>query len=166
DHAEALVDIGAQSTTVVVHVNGAPRIVRTVPRGGAEITEAIATRFGIPGSDAEALKCRVGLHLHEGPEAAELIRDSLRPLVNEIRSSFTYLSSAEQQTDVRRVALTGGGANLPGLAEMLRVQLEMDVVLADPAMRLHRPNRGRHDHLDRVRSSAAVSIGLSLGAAA
>ncbi|GGJ76127.1 pilus assembly protein PilM [Pilimelia anulata] len=165
-YAEALVDIGAQATTVVVHVNGEPRIVRTVPRGGAEVTEAISNRFGVSLADAETLKCRVGLQLHEGPEVAELIRDSLRPLVNEIRSSFTYLSSGEQATDVRRVSLTGGGSNLAGMVEMLRVQLEMDVVLADPVMRLHRPGRGRHDQLDRARSSAAVSIGLSLGAAA
>ncbi|GGK28582.1 fimbrial assembly protein [Pilimelia terevasa] len=165
-YAEALVDIGAQSTTVVVHVDGEPRIVRTVPRGGAEITESIANRFGVSVDEAEALKCRIGLQLHEGPEVAELIRDSLRPLINEIRSSFTYLSSGSQSTDVRRVSLSGGGANLAGLAEMLRVQLEMEVILADPVMRLHRPGRGRHDQMDRVRSSAAVSIGLSLGAAA
>ena len=36
---EAIVDIGAQATTVVVHVDGEPLIVRTVPRGGADITE-------------------------------------------------------------------------------------------------------------------------------
>ncbi|GAA2514324.1 type IV pilus assembly protein PilM [Pilimelia columellifera] len=167
DHqVEALVDIGAQTTTVVVHLDGVPRIVRSVPRGGAEITEAIVARFGVSAEEAEALKCRVGLQLHEGPEVAELIRESLRPLVNEIRSSFTYLTAGDQTTTVRRISLTGGGAQLAGLVETLRVQLEMDVILADPIMRLTRPSRGKHDSLDRSRSSAAVSIGLSLGAAA
>ncbi len=44
---EAIVDIGADVTSVVVHADGEPLIVRTVPRGGAEITAAIATRLGV-----------------------------------------------------------------------------------------------------------------------
>src|SRR3954451_16339654 len=59
---EAIVDIGAEVTSVVVHADGEPLIVRTVPRGGAEITESLATRLGIPPPEAEALKCRFGLH--------------------------------------------------------------------------------------------------------
>jgi type IV pilus assembly protein PilM len=86
-------------------------------------------------------------------------------LVNEIRSSFTYLNTGDRHTRVERLALTGGGALLPGLADELRHELGVEVVLADPAARLRNPRRGRHDNLDRVRSSAAVSIGLTLGAA-
>ena len=59
---EAIVDIGAEVTSVVVHADGEPLIVRTVPRGGVEITASIATRLGIPVAEAEALKCRFGLH--------------------------------------------------------------------------------------------------------
>jgi len=163
---EALVDIGAQTTTVIVHQDGIPKIVRSVPRGGAEITDAIANRFGVTTAEAEALKCRVGLQLHEGPEVAELVRESLRPLINEIRGSLTYLAQGDQNTAVARIALTGGGSQLAGLLETLRTELGGEVILADPIMRLTRPSRGRHDSLDRSRSSAAVSIGLSLGAAA
>src|ERR1700709_1603059 len=42
---EAIADVGAQTTSVVIHVDGEPRIVRTIPRGGAEITDAIANRL-------------------------------------------------------------------------------------------------------------------------
>ncbi len=33
-HAEAVADLGAHATTIVIHVDGEPRIVRTIPRGG------------------------------------------------------------------------------------------------------------------------------------
>jgi type IV pilus assembly protein PilM len=162
---EALVDIGARLTTVLVHADGVPLIVRTIPRGGAEITEMIAGRLGATLAEAESLKCRVGLRSVDGPETAEVVREAIRPLVSEIRSSFAYLTSGARPTRVRRLALAGGGALLPGLTDALGTQLEVDAIVADPVSRLRDRRRGKHDSLELLRSSAAVSIGLTLGAA-
>ncbi len=46
--AEALVDIGASVTNIVVHSGGVPRFVRILLMGGADITEMIADRMGVP----------------------------------------------------------------------------------------------------------------------
>lgn len=162
---EAIIDIGARLTTVVVHVDGVPVIVRTVPRGGAEITDLIANRLGATVAEAESLKCRVGLHAEGGPETAEVVRDAIRPLINEIRSSFTYLTTGERQTRVGRVALSGGGSQLPGLVDALSEQLGVEVVLANPTIRIRDVRKSKHGSLDSFRPSAAVSIGLTLGAA-
>ncbi len=162
---EAIVDIGARATSVVVHTDGAPLIVRTIPRGGAEITDLVASRLDIPVDEAESVKCRTGLREEAGPEAAEVVREGLRPLINEIRSSFAYLTASGRQTRVGRLALSGGGALLPGLVDALRAQLDINVVVADPLGRIREVRRGRNDSLERFRSSAAVSIGLTLGAA-
>src|SRR5918997_6120900 len=67
---EAIVDIGAEVTSVIVHADGEPLIVRTVPRGGTEITETIATRLGVSPAEAEELKCRFGLHGDGNPDTA------------------------------------------------------------------------------------------------
>jgi len=162
---EAIVDIGAQATSVVIHSDGEPLIVRTVPRGGAEITEMIATRLGATFDEAEALKCRVGLRTDEGPETADVVREAVRPLIREIRNSLAYLTAGGRNARAARVALSGGGAQLPGLVEALGAQLDVTAVLPDPLMRLREPKRGRQHILDRFRSSVAVSIGLTLGAA-
>lgn len=162
---EAIVDIGAQSTSVIVHVDGTPLIVRTVPRGGAEITERIAERLNIDPAEAETLKCRVGLRRDNDPETATAVDDAVRPLINELRSSFTYLASGERQSRVTRVALSGGGSMLPGLTDAIAEQLDVQAVVANPVVRLRDVRRGRQDELSRFRSSAAVSIGLTLGAA-
>jgi type IV pilus assembly protein PilM len=163
---EALVDIGARMTTVVVHADGEPMIVRTIPRGGAEITEMIAARLGATVGEAESLKCRVGLRSDDGPETADVVREAIRPLVSEIRSSFAYVTSGAGHTRVGRLALSGGGALLPGLAGALSSQLDVEVVIADPLARLRDQRRGKHGNNLELRSSAAVSIGLTLGAAA
>ncbi len=163
-NVEAIVDVGAQATTVVVHADGEPLIVRTVPRGGVEITETVASRLGIPADQAELLKCRVGLREQEDSDTATAVRDAVRPLMSEIRSSLTYLTAGDRQSRVTRLALTGGGAQLPGFVDALKALLGIDVVLADPTSRLGTPRRGKQYTLDGIGSSAAVSIGLTLGA--
>ena len=161
----AIVDIGAHATSVVVHQDGEPLIVRTLPRGGAEITERIAARVGATVPEAESIKCRVGLLDEGGPDTAAVVRDAIRPLISEIGSSFAYLTTADKQARVARVALSGGGAGLPGLVDALREQLDLDVVIADPMMRVRERRSSKRPGPDRLRAAAAVSIGLTLGAA-
>jgi type IV pilus assembly protein PilM len=164
--SEALLDIGANGTNIVVHTDGTPKVVRTVPRGGAEITKMLATRLGVPNAEAETIKCRVGLNEEEHDESAEIIEEALRPLVTEIRSSFNYFASANPGHRVKRLALVGGAALLPGLPDLLTEELGVPAFLSDPLQRVHDLRKGgRHDVLGRFRSSAAVSIGLTLGAA-
>jgi type IV pilus assembly protein PilM len=163
---EALLDIGANGTDIVVHMDGTPKIVRTVPRGGAEITTMMASRLGLSNSEAESVKCRVGLRSEEDSETAEVVAEAIRPLITEIRNSFNYFASAHPGERVRRLALVGGAALLPGLPERLTDELGVPTFLSDPLQRVFDPrNGGRHDVLGRFRSSAAVSIGLTLGAA-
>jgi type IV pilus assembly protein PilM len=162
---EAIVDIGARTTTVVVHSDGVPLIVRNIPRGGEEITEMMATRLGVPLADAESLKCRVGLLNDEEVETAKVIQEAVQPLINEVRSSFDYLMASDQHVQVKRLALCGGGSLLPGLAGALKSQLTVEVVNADPMIRLRDKRRRKDDSLERLRASAVVSIGLALGPA-
>jgi type IV pilus assembly protein PilM len=165
DQVEAIVDIGAQNTSVVVHANGEPLIVRTIPRGGAEITELIASRLGATANEAEALKCRVGLNPDEGPETAEVIREAVKPIIREIGSSFAYLSTGGRQSRVARLVLCGGGAQLPGLAEALTSALGVPASVANPTMRFREGRRGTRGGRAHFRCSEAISIGLTLGAA-
>ena len=163
---EALIDIGANGTNIIIHTDGTPKIVRTIPRGGAEVTKMVATRLGLTNAEAETVKCRVGLQREESEEAAQVIVEAIRPLVNEIRGSFHYFSTNHPGQRVQRLALVGGAALLPGLADLLTEELGIPTFLSDPLQRVHDLRRGgRHDVLTRFRSSAAVSIGLTLGAA-
>jgi type IV pilus assembly protein PilM len=163
---EAIADIGAHATGVVVHVDGQPRIVRTLPRGGVDVTEFIADRLKLSFDEAEELKCRIGLRPDQDAAVTSAVRDALRSLVSELRSSFAYLAGGgEAAARVSSLALCGGSASLPGLVEMLHEELGVEVFLADPLMRVTQAARGNHGQLNQLRSSAAVSIGLALAAA-
>ncbi|HEX5627783.1 MAG TPA: type IV pilus assembly protein PilM [Actinomycetota bacterium] len=53
---EAIVDIGAQVTSICVHDRGVIRFVRMLPSGGRDITLAIASALGVDDEMAERLK--------------------------------------------------------------------------------------------------------------
>jgi type IV pilus assembly protein PilM len=62
---EAIVDIGADVVSVVVHTGGVPRYVRIVPGlGGGSITRAVQEAYGWSWDDAERTKLFVGLPGH------------------------------------------------------------------------------------------------------
>lgn len=164
DQVEAIVDIGAHATTVVIHREGEPLIVRTVPRGGAEITDTIAKRLDLSFEAAEDLKRRVGLLAGQDPGVTDVIAGAVRPLTNEIRSSFAYLTAGDQPARVERLGLTGGGCALPGLADVLSTDLGVEVAIADPLARLRDLAKGARGDVERSGPAAAVAIGLTLGA--
>jgi type IV pilus assembly protein PilM len=53
---EAIVDIGAQVTSICVHDRGVTRFVRMLPSGGRDITLALASGLGVDEAAAERLK--------------------------------------------------------------------------------------------------------------
>lgn len=163
---EAIVDLGARSTTVLVHTDGVPRMVRTVPRGGSDVTAAIAAGLALTEPEAEAVKRRVGVLADEDPWTTDVVADALRPLVHEIRSSLAYLAGGSHGSVVGRLGLCGGGALMPGLTAYLADELDVDVYLADPLMRVGSvARRGNGSELSVHRCAAAVSVGLTLMAA-
>jgi type IV pilus assembly protein PilM len=141
-------------------------VVRTVPRGGQELTERLAERLAIELHEAEALKRENGLH---GPNknANDVLVDGVRPLMAEIRSSIHYFASTNSSAQLQRISLTGGGAALGGIAEMLTDQLGIPTGVVEPMQ--HIRNRWASKQVQQKGSdvsATAVSVGLGMGAAA
>jgi type IV pilus assembly protein PilM len=125
---EAIVDVGADVTNIVVHERGVARFVRILPSGGRDVTVAMATSLGIPEEDAEALKRGQPV---EGAPPAEQVENTRRArvaaLVDEIRSSLDFYRAQTPGAEVSRVLVTGGGSKLPGLVELLDERVDAGV---------------------------------------
>ncbi|HEU5009040.1 MAG TPA: type IV pilus assembly protein PilM [Jatrophihabitantaceae bacterium] len=160
---EAVVDLGAHLTNIVIHSQGVPLMVRTVARGGDELTTALANRLGIDAEAAELAKRTVGLG-EDDSETSRAIRDTIRPLLSELRSSLSAFEQANPDSMIERVSLTGGGAAMPGLAEeVTRIgDIPVDVVDAMTHVGSHRAQHAD----DAARTISAVAVGLAMGAAA
>ena len=85
---EVVIDLGAHLTTIVVHQHGVPRLVRTLARGGDELTARLAERLEIDLVAAEAVKCSQGLDTTG--DISPILRELVAPLLAEIRSSVNY----------------------------------------------------------------------------
>jgi type IV pilus assembly protein PilM len=136
---EAIVNVGAGLTTVVVHENGVPHFVRTIAEGGDTVTAAIAGALDLPIDDAETTKRNLD---QQGPHiraAASAANEASTSLVGEIRSSIEYYSTLPGRSEIRRVTLTGGGSRLNGLQERIQQNLRAQVVRGSALSRIETP---------------------------
>ncbi|MFP5345622.1 MAG: type IV pilus assembly protein PilM [Actinomycetes bacterium] len=166
---EALVDVGARVTNIIIHSSGVPRFVRILLMGGQDITDAVSERLGVPGEEAEGLKQELGLL--GGPTdlaaAARAVEVTAQGFVEEVRGSLDYYSASNPGQRVDRVVLSGGGSQLPGLADRLSEATRLEVTAGDPLAPLRIGKTGLDaDQLSLVQPLSAVPVGLALGALA
>jgi type IV pilus assembly protein PilM len=164
---EALIDVGARVTNVVVHSCGVPRFVRILLMGGQDVTDAVAESLGIATGEAEALKQQVTLAASE--EELETIKRAVsttaQDFVEEIRGSLDYYAASDPATPVERILVSGGGSRLDGLVERLSAATRLPVVPADPLAAVKIGRTGLDpDQIEFVKPLAAVPVGLALGA--
>jgi type IV pilus assembly protein PilM len=163
---EAVVDLGAHLTSIVIHDRGVPKVVRTVPRGGNELTARLADDMNYSLQEAEAAKLHNGL-TGSNREISRLLLASVRPLIAEIRSSVHYFGSVAPDAVLQRIALTGGGAGLRGLDAELANAVGVPTTVV-PAMQHIRNRFNTTAEQQEVSEgwASAVSLGLAMGAAA
>jgi type IV pilus assembly protein PilM len=163
---EAVIDIGAHLTSIVIHNQGIPKVVRTVTRGGKELTDRLADAMDMGIAEAELAKAQVGLDGSHA-EIARILGEGVRPLLAEIRSSIHYFSSASSGAAIERISLTGGGSNLGGLANALADQIGVPVNTVAPMQHIRNRWASKQAQQDENEGFAsAVSVGLAMGAAA
>lgn len=182
----ALVDIGADVLSVVIHQGGRPLFIRSIPgQGGDLVILTISSAMGMDLDEARALVVATGLN---GPppivtpvaesnvfgllagtgdaaidlttsRAMALISPWATTLVSAIRDSLDYFHAAGG-TQVNRLVLTGRTATLNGLSERIATELRLPVTFLDPFAGLERARRATG-----VDSRPfAVATGLAMGA--
>lgn len=152
----ALVELGAGVTNVSLFAGGMLVGLAAIPYGGADITDDIASAFGTRRSQAERIKCFYGsattsprdnhdmidvAPMAGGEEGAEPQRITRAQLIAVIRQRLDLLSgdiaAALKQLGFagpvgRQVVLTGGGAELKGIADYIQGVLGRAVRVGRP----------------------------------
>lgn len=154
----ALVELGAGVTNVSVFAGGMLVGLKSLPIGGIDITDDIASAFGTRRVEAERMKCFYGsattsprdnhdmIELapiaggEEGTEAARItraqliavIRQRLELLMGEIAAALKELGFTGPFG--RQVVITGGGSELKGMADHVQGVLGRAVRVGRPRM--------------------------------
>jgi general secretion pathway protein L len=125
-----VLDVGHARTNVCFVREGETVFARTILRGGAQLTEAIAKAFDADVERAEQAKRTEAAVLPPGtagatPLAAKLdavLREALSPLVRELRQTLaSFRASARFEVD--DLLVTGGTGRLRGLLPFLEAEL-------------------------------------------
>jgi len=126
---EAVVDVGAHVTNIVVHAAGETRFVRILPSGGRDITVAIARGLSVDDEVAERLKRG---EVVEGSDATprqalDIAMQRATQFVDEIRSSLEFYTAQTQGARIERLLISGGGSKLEGFIDILRQRIPVTV---------------------------------------
>jgi general secretion pathway protein L len=131
--AEAIVDVGAERTSICVVAGGACEAARTFGFGAGHLARAVARELGVTEAEAALLLAAEpgGEGLPESlaglagdPRAAEALRRALPPLVRELRATLRAWRARVGARAVARLALAGEAARLPGLPELLAPEVD------------------------------------------
>ncbi len=164
----AHIDIGARTTNVIVTIAGVPHFVRILANGGQDLTSALADRLDISDTEAENLKRSVGLGgVTVAPEHAPvvaIVREVTGTLLTSLRNTLSYFANSRQNEPYSGIVLTGGGAQLYGLADALSEMTRIPVVMGDTFGSIDvakDASKGSQSQL-----GLNVALGLALGGAA
>jgi type IV pilus assembly protein PilM len=161
--AEAIVDVGAGITNIIVHHNGEPRFVRILLIGGDDTTSALASELDLSFEEAEALKLDISRGA-ANQEANEILRDRVDAVVGEIRGSLEYYSSQEDSEQISSVVVSGGGSLTPGFMERLESVAGSPVRSASPLGEMNVKKSGlTEEQVVQIEPVAAAAVGLAMG---
>ena len=166
---EALVDIGARVTNIVVHQGGVPRFIRILLMGGQDLTDAVADRMGVPVAQAEAMKQQMGLHetsaSKDSEAASRVLESAAAAFVDEVRGSLDYYTASSGSARIARLLIAGGGSRLEGLAGRLEAATRIPVATGQALSSVSIGNTGLSpEQISFVEPLAVVPVGLALGA--
>jgi general secretion pathway protein L len=127
---QVLLDFGHQRTNVCVIRGGEAVNARTIRRGGAHLTAAIAQAFGVDPERAEEAKRGEAFLASPGraattPVAAKLdavLREALAPTVRELRQTLASFG-ASAKLEIDALLVVGGAGRLAGLLPFLEAEL-------------------------------------------
>ena len=182
----AVVDVGAQQMTLVIHQGGQPLFVRTISSiGGSIATKAVGDSLRTDVERAEALKISTGLNgpapivtpvvesaifgaaapasVSHDPLASATI-EALGPwaaaVVGEIRNSLEYFQASAGETPIRDMTIVGRTVLLDGLQERIATEIGLPIQTMDPSIGLSKTKKIAKKSAPDSRLTVAVGLAM------
>ncbi len=167
DSAVVIVSIGHDRSTFVVADGATCEFARVLDWGGGALDVAIARVLDKTPSQVEHIKHSLTLNAtqerlegHTQEQAVtvyEAVRKELQTFVRELVSSLHFYQNQPGSLGIGEITISGGTAQLPGLAAELQRLIGVTVRVGDPLARM-----GKRAELAGELGSAAVAIGLGI----
>lgn len=158
----ALVNVGHRYSGVNICRNGMPLFTGDISSGGRAFTEGLAAALGIGLQEAEELKCK-GVRGAANEEIAQAFGQQLDALAAEINRQLSFFWSASgAEGGIDKICLSGGGARVDGLPEVLQEKTGIECVRFDPFERCELGEEVDAQDVRTLGPSMAVAFGLAV----
>lgn len=159
---KVIIDIGGESTDVILARNGVVVFSQIINTGSNAITKVISADFGIDFTQAEKYKKAYGIDPVAGEgKIAKSIEPILEIIVSEIIRTITYFKEKIGGTNISAVYITGGGSELPKLPEFLTSKLQINTMYLDLFHNISLESNVKKQF--EVLSPGAFSVAIGLG---
>lgn len=111
---QMVLDVGSKSTDLVVCMNGAPRLTRSIPTGSEAIIRSAMQNLNIDDKQAQQFVFKFGLSKDklEG-QIYHAIIGTVDILMTEIEKSIKFFQTRYVNSKIERIVVTGGASALP-----------------------------------------------------
>lgn len=155
-----IIDIGTQVTSFHIIDRGTPRLSHALEYGGKNITQTLADALKISQEEADILKTQHGLGPTLPPNATPILQAAVLRIAEQAKKVMaTYQGNGDGHFD--KTILIGGGALMPGLAEIFAHFLGQNVNVGNPWRGLSYPDKLEY-RLHGLGPQYAVAVGLAL----
>jgi len=169
-----IIDLGATKTSLIIFSGYSLRFNFSIPISSHYFTELISKIIKVDLDKAEKVKLKYGIETRgtkEGGEIFEALIPALVDLIEQIKKYISYYSThtshehfpPSQEGEIKKILLSGGGANLKGLTGFLSEQLKIPVELGDPWVNILFKKRKKVPEISFEKSLSYTSaLGLAL----
>ncbi|MCK4846243.1 MAG: type IV pilus assembly protein PilM [Deltaproteobacteria bacterium] len=156
----AMINIGASITSISVIANGVTAFTRSNSSGGNQLTEEIQRHFNISFSEAEDAKLGKSNEI-DPEELAGVMGTVSHGIAMEVKRSVDFYLSGAPGMVVNKIMLSGGGAKVQGLLEIMQEATEIPVEIVNPFGGLvYNPKSFDEEFLQEIGPYFGVAVGL------
>lgn len=158
---QMVVDIGNKSTDLVISMNGAPRLTRSVPTGSDAIIKAAQQNLNIDENQAQEFVFKFGLSEQklEG-QVYHAIINTVDLLMTDIGKSIKFFETRYPNAKLEKIVMTGAASALPEFPLHIANKFNLNVEIGNAWGNVkYAPER--QNELMAVSNHFGVAVGLS-----
>lgn len=158
----ALIDIGANKTTLNILKGNKSVLIRDVSLGCGQITGQIVSVLDCSVEEAEQMFHGTEPDSIPPKELIEIIAGVIADWCTEIRRALDFFYSTYPGEHIQRIVLSGGGANIKDFRELLAEETSSEVEVVNPFENIAVGNEFDSSYLERIAPQAALCMGLAM----
>lgn len=158
---QLLLDMGQMSTDLVITMNDAPRLTRSIPTGVEAVIRSATQNLNIDDKQAQQFVYKFGVSKDklEG-QVYQAIIGTIDLLVSEVDKSVKFFQARYPDTPIERMIVTGGASTIPEFPLYLANKFGVNVEIGN-AWRNVAFSADRQNELLAVSNQFGVAVGLA-----